>query len=116
LHPTHCEAHETIGEIPPGGDQPVDVFVYGPLVRYNPPGHQHPVEVVDPNNHVKLKLMGSPPCLFEIIPRDRRLELLIGVYPTEESGKAHERWFYIVPQPDGNVVFSADGPYEPASI
>ena len=109
LQPTHCSGTDTEAEIGPDQDQPVDVFVQRPLTQANNPGCDPPVIVVDPNRHPHLKLMGNPPVLWHI-PRDHRIELLIGVYPLTEEGETDQRWFYIVPQRNGEVIFTADGP------
>jgi hypothetical protein len=94
LQPTHCKDSDTLGEIGPNDDQPVDVLVdYG-----------HP-------NILAIKLMGSPPWNLDI-PRDERRELLIGVYPIDDDGEGERRWFYIVPERDGSVVFTADGSFK----
>jgi uncharacterized integral membrane protein len=90
LQPTHCLHGDTVGEIGPNLPHSVEVFI-------------------DVSAHSKtvILLMGSGHKLPW--PSNQRLELYIGVYPIDESGEADRRWFYIVPQADGTVVFTANG-------
>jgi hypothetical protein len=90
MQPTHGQPHDE-AEVPGGGNQPVDVFV-----DHGPP------------NPLGLKLMGNPPCEHPI-RRDRRYEIRICVSPIAEHAVPTYRWFYIVPQPDGSVVFTPNG-------
>jgi hypothetical protein len=95
LRPTHGEAHgETEGEVPGGEDQPVDVFA--------DPGPPHAL---------RLLVMGQPPVPLDV-PRNRRYELRICVYPAADGAVSACRWFYIVPQPDGGVIFTPAGANE----
>jgi hypothetical protein len=89
LQPTHNPNHERIGSISPRGEHPVDVFLDDPA-----------------SPDITLLLLGATvqPC---VIPKKWRVELLISVYPSSEDGEGDERWFYIVPQLDGSVIFGA---------
>jgi hypothetical protein len=91
LEPTHSPGG-SVGEIGPHGNHGVDVYV----------DDGNPVNIF-------LKLLGNPPCMLPI-PKKSRMELQIIVYPPLEDGDADRRWFYIVPQRDGTVVFSPNGP------
>jgi hypothetical protein len=91
LQATHSQEFSDESEVGPYGDQPVDVFVDA--------GPPHPIQ---------LKMLGNPPCLYGM-PRDQRLEIQLFVYPISESGEGVKRWFYLVPQRDGSVVFGPDG-------
>jgi len=109
LQPTHCQGVETLGETGPDDNHPVDVFLDAPIQHLPPLGGElTPEEAADTGPHTRLILMGNPTYLQEI-PRDERIELLIGVYPVSEEGDSEERWFFIVPQHDGSVIFTADG-------
>jgi hypothetical protein len=83
-------------EIPAGAEQLVDVFIDR-----------------GPREPLRLVLMGATDAAHEHqIPRERRYELKILAYPAfsqEEVSAAVARWFYIVPQSDGGVIFTADG-------
>jgi hypothetical protein len=98
LRPTHGQSHgEAEAEVPGDAIQNVDVFV--------DPGPSHPLELL---------VMGNPALPHEI-PRDRRYELRICVYPAVDGAVSVCRWFYIVPQPNGGVIFTADGSGEAVS-
>ncbi len=97
LQPTHGLKDDDEGEVAPYKEQSVDIFVDDGV---------HPT--------IGLKLRGNPPCLYPV-PRNERRELLICVYPVSEEGGAALRWFYIVPQPNGSVILTADGTVKPMS-
>jgi hypothetical protein len=92
LQPTHCQDNETLGEIGPRDHARVDVCTD-----------------LEGAAGIRLKLMGNPPYPYQW-PRDKRIELLISVYPVDEDGQAKRRWFYLVPQPNGSMIFTPDGP------
>jgi hypothetical protein len=94
LQPTHCQSSDNVGELGPYEEEPVDIFIDD--------GIPHPI---------RLKLMGNPSFLYPI-SRDKRIELHFFVYPVSEDGEGAYRWFYVVPQPDGSVIFSPDGETE----
>jgi hypothetical protein len=87
LRPTHGQEYEEMS-VEANGVQPVDVFVDC--------GAPKPLFLL---------LMGNPPYGYQLC-RKERLELCIGVYPTSEEGEGDQHWFYIVPQPDGSVIFT----------
>jgi len=95
LRPTHGEPHDE-AEIPGGEDYLIDIFV--------DPGPPHPL---------MLLLMGNPPGGYPI-PREERRELRICVYPVSDGAVRASRWFYIVPQPGGGVLFTPNGSGEVA--
>jgi hypothetical protein len=98
LRPTHGQSHgEVEAEIPGDATQDVDIFF--------DPG---------PPNPLGLLLMGNPPFQHNI-PRGRRYELRICVYPAVDGAVSACRWFYIVPQADGRVIFTADGTGAPVT-
>jgi hypothetical protein len=97
LAPTHAPSPHAEAEVEGDGQQLIDVFV--------DPG---------PPQAIGLLLAGSPPVPLPV-PRDRRYELRICVYPAVDGAVSTYRWFYIVPQPGGGIVFTADGAGEVAN-
>jgi hypothetical protein len=101
LAPTHGQTPYAEAEVEGGGNQPVDVFV--------DPGPPHPLGLL---------VVGNPPVPYPI-PRDNRYELRICVYPAADGAVSACRWFYIVPQRGGGVVFTPGGSNEavnPAAV
>ena len=94
LAPTHAQEHGTEAEVEGGMDQPVDVFV-----DHGPP------------HHLGLLVVGYPPVPVEV-PRDRGYDLRICVSPVADSAISACRWFSIVPQPGGGVIFTPAGANE----
>ena len=94
LRPTHGQTPYAEAEVEGGGDQPIDVFV-----DQGPP------------HALGLLAMGNPPVPYPV-PRDNRYELRICVYPVADGAVSACRWFYIVPQPDGGVIFTPAGANE----
>ena len=94
LAPTHAQSPYAEAEVEGGGDQPIDVFVD-----------------LGPPQQLGLLLVGNPPVACQV-PRNNRYELRICVYPTADGAVSACRWFYIVPQPDGGVIFTPAGANE----
>jgi hypothetical protein len=110
LQPTHSQGIETLGEVGPNDEHPVDVFIFGPLreVVRDPKTEQPAIRIVDPTNHVQLGVIGNPPLPYAI-PPGTRIEIRLFVYPVSEPGEGEKKWFYIVPQRDGSVILTPDG-------
>ncbi|HZY88623.1 MAG TPA: hypothetical protein VFE78_27620 [Gemmataceae bacterium] len=94
LAPTHGQTPYAEAEVEGGGDQPIDVFVD------DGPPHQ-----------LGLLFVGNPPVAWQV-PRDNRYALRICVYPVADGAVGACRWFDIVPQSDGGVIFTPAGANE----
>jgi hypothetical protein len=95
LPPTHGQNPYAEAEVEGGGDHLIDVFV-------DQEGPPHPLGLL---------VVGNPVIALPI-PRDNRYELRICVYPAADGAVSACRWFYIVPQPDGGVIFTPAGANE----
>jgi hypothetical protein len=98
LRGTHVPEGDDI-EVEPNGKHSVDVFIDCSI---------YPQAYQKMAGQLALVLSGNPLILFRV-PRGERLELRICVFPISAPGGEDARWFYIVPQSDGTVVFTADG-------
>jgi hypothetical protein len=110
LQPTHCQMHETLGEVGPNDEQPVDVFIFGPLreVYVNRQTGEERIMTVDSHNRVQLKVIGNPP-LPHPLPVGTKQEIRLFVYPVSEPGEGEKRWFSIAHADSNSVTLSPDG-------
>jgi hypothetical protein len=84
------------GQIEANGNQSVDVFIDFSVIPglWNSQQLQYGLGLCFPGNPY-------------VISKLHRWEVLVRVYPTSEEGGSDERWFYVIPQQNGSVIFTA---------